>query len=172
MAAEGNVLAGLQEIPLPAPVPYVPQTLGWLVVAVVLALLVAYVALRIVRHHRENAYRREALAELAALERALLRSARSEADERSITWSALPELLKRTAIAATSRDRVASLSGQEWLRFLDSTLGGDSFARGTGQLLTRIAYAPTDLAGRVPRKDLQELFRLSRRWIAHHHVHV
>lgn len=161
MALEGNVLAGLQEIPLPPPVPYTPSTVGWLVVGVLLLAFVIGIAWRLARHWRANAYRREALAELEAIER-----------EPGAVLQTLPALLKRTAIAATSRERVAALTGRKWLVFLDRTLGGESFSRGTGQLLTRIAYRDAAGLQAIPRRDLDELLRLARRWIRHHHADV
>ena len=158
-AIAGDALAGLQELPLPAPVPYTPQTVGWVIVAIVLVALIALVIWRIVRHRRANAYRRAALAELADI-------------ERDATVAQLPVLLKRTAIAATSREHVAALTGNDWLRFLDRTLHTDAFTQGTGRLLTRIAYSDEGQLQNIPRADLQQLMQLSRRWIRHHHVHI
>ena len=86
-------------------------------------------------------------------------------------WGALPQLLKRTAIAATSREQVASLTGDDWLRFLDRSLGGDEFNSGPGRLLTRIAYA-TSVPQDISRDQLESLIALSRRWIRHHHADV
>jgi hypothetical protein len=155
----GDALARLQELSLPAPVPYTPQTIGWVVVAIVLAALVALVIWRIVRHRRANAYRRAALAELAVI-------------ERDAAVAQLPVLLKRTAMAATSREHVAALTGADWLRFLDRTLHTDAFTQGTGRLLTRIAYYDEGQLQNIPRADMQQLLQLSRRWIRHHHADV
>jgi len=163
-AIEGNPLAGLQEIPLPQAVSYMPATTGWVVVGVLLLALLIYLAWRAVKYWRANAYRREALAELAHVERRMRTAPGWESLE------ALPTLIKRTAIAATSRERVAALTGREWLRFLDRTLGGDSFSRGTGQLLTRIAYHDEEQFSVIPAPDVHELLRLTRRWIRRHDV--
>ena len=194
-AIAGDALAGLQELPLPPPVSYVPQTIGWVIVAAVLGVIAALIVWRVVRHRRLNAYRREALAELELIERAALEDAPHPTSPRfaeggvrgsapvpappsakrgEVGWGAspiatLPALLKRTAIAATSRDHVATLTGDDWLRFLDRTLGGDAFSQGKGQLLTRLAY---DDGTQLAPDDLRELLRLSRRWIAHHHADV
>jgi|GEM_PF-280065 len=80
----------LQEMPLPPPPAYLPQTWGW---AVLLALLLlgalAWGARRYWRWRRD-AYRREALAQLARLQ---------ASDERIHALRALPELLKRVALS-------------------------------------------------------------------------
>jgi hypothetical protein len=165
MAAEQNALTGLQEIALPTPVPYVPHTIGWLVVALLLLALIGWIAWRARQRWLANAYRREAAAELASISSAL-RANRPEA------IASLPELLKRTAIAATSRDKVAALTGPEWLAFLDRTLGGDAFTRGAGPWLTRIAYADRAQCTQIPGPDREELLKLARRWIEHHHADV
>ena len=159
-----DALAGLQEIPLPSPVPYVPETIGWLAIAAVLVLMAAWTIWRIVRYRRANAYRRAALEELDRLEQTIATD--------SATCVALPALLKRTAMAAGSREQAASLSGQEWLQFLDRTMNTDAFSRGSGRLLTRITYCEPSQLARIPAQDLQQLVRLSRRWIRHHDVDV
>lgn len=214
-----TALRQLQEIALPTPVAYVPQTIGWAIVGVLLLLALVFVAWRIVRHRRLNAYRREALAELDLIERQLLAqpaptlpsaiapsialppasmqsspasgggnqkgstssappSARRGGGSAGITrrgeevgWGALPALLKRTAIAATSREEVASLSGEEWLRFLDRSLGnGRDFEQGVGRLLVQLAYSPKPPS--TSSHQLESLVDLSRRWIRHHHADV
>ena len=75
------------------------------------------VAAAIVRHQR-NAYRRAALQELATADA-----------------GAISAILKRTALAAFPREQVASLSGAEWLAFLDRT-GGTRFAASDLEALT------------------------------------
>lgn len=159
MAAAGNPLAGLQELPPPDPISYAPATAGWVVIGALLLALLIYLAWRAAKRWRANAYRRAALAELTAI-------------EKTVAIGTLPALLKRTAMAATSREEVAGLNGQEWLRFLDRTLGGESFTRGHGQLLTRIAYRNQPQLDDIPRDDVVQLLQLSRRWIKHHDAHL
>ena len=146
---------------MPPPISYAPDTVGWAVVGVVVLALLIYAAWRLVEHWRSNAYRREALAELDKIGAGLPAS-----------LQLLPPLLKRTAIAATSREAVAKLSGHEWLVFLDRTLGGDRFANGSGQLLTRIAYRDDAGIRSIPREDLDQLVELTRRWIEHHDADI
>lgn len=166
-ASAPAALKGLQEIALPAPPSWLPQTWGWVVIAALVLALIAWVAWRVWRHHRANRYRREALAELGRIEQAL--TARGEDGEsRAQALVALPALVKRTALAAAPRAQVAALSDVQWLAFLDQTLPGKAFSEGAGRMLPALAYDP-----RPPSADAtQALVALVRRWIAHHHVRV
>jgi hypothetical protein len=70
-------------------------------------------------------------------------------------------LLRRVAIRRYSLAAVASLTGADWLRFLDETGGAGDFANGVGQVLETGPYQ-SDL-NEVPA---EELLALARRWIS------
>lgn len=133
----------------PQPVSLIPQTIGWAVVAAMLILLLAWCLLLWVRRRRANAYRREALAELV--------SARDDP-------VAIARILRRTALAAWPREKVANLYGAEWLRFLDATgdnKGENGFINGPGAVLASAPYRRQ--AGAA--LGLQDL---AARWIKRH----
>lgn len=159
-----GALEGLREIPLPPPIAYVPQTVGWLIVGVALTAALAWVAWR--RHVRwvANRYRRAALAELAEIERGL-----AIESERSRAAAALPALLKRTALAFAPRETVARLTDVEWLAFLDRTCPPGGFTSGPGRLLPQLAY---DGTARIAEAELRELVALTHRWIERHDARV
>jgi hypothetical protein len=142
-------LEGLREIRLPEPVSYAPQTIGWWIVFALLLLIALYVAFRLWRRWRRNAYRRRALAHLAAM-------------ERDGAPALLPRLLKRTALDAWPREEVANLSGDAWLAFLDRVYGGVGFTSGPGRVLPALAY------GEPRVDDAPALFSLARTWIRTH----
>ena len=102
----------LADIVAPPPASFVPQTWGWAALAVVLALLAIWALISWLRHREANRYRVEALNELAHIERRL-----GEGDAVT-ALTALPPLLKRVALAAWPRERVASLSQARWIAFL------------------------------------------------------
>lgn len=158
--ATTEALAALQELSLPPPVSYRPQTIGWAFVAAALLGVAAYAAWRAWRRWQANAYRRAALREMTDLERRLAGS-----DTRAAALADLPALVKRTALACEPRPRVARLSEDEWLAFLDRTFPPGGFASGPGRLLPALAYgcatAPSD-------DELGDLTRLVRRWIERH----
>jgi hypothetical protein len=144
---------GLHDIVLPEAVSYVPQTAVWYALFSSVLALLAWGGIVWVRHERRNRYRKRALDRLADIE---ARGAFAE----------LPVLVKQTALSFAPRAEVASLSGDEWLRFLDATYRGDAFTRGPGRRLPVLAY------GRPHTVDVGELLTLVRRWIRKHHVRV
>lgn len=150
-------VAGLIDIPLPAPVSLWPQT--WplrIVVAVAVAgLLVGIV--RLARSWHRNRYRRAALAELARIEGGLGAAAPADASV------ALATLVRRTALAAFPRDQVASLAGPAWLSFLDRTANTTDFSEGAGRSLEMGAYRPAP-------EDARSLIGAVRHWIRAHHA--
>ncbi|MEC5385679.1 DUF4381 domain-containing protein [Uliginosibacterium sp. H3] len=169
LAESSAPLAGLKEIPLPLPPAWTPQTWGWLVVAALLLLAIAWLGWWLYRRHVANRYRAEALGELARLEQVLNGPATAEsAAARGRALGALPALVKRVVLAFAPRERVAALSDAEWLAFLDRTTSGQPFTQGAGKLLPSLAYDP-----RPPSAtDLQALIALLRNWIARHHAAV
>nr|WP_315412800.1 DUF4381 domain-containing protein [uncultured Pseudomonas sp.] len=139
----------LQELGLPAPVSYWPQTWGWGVLLGVVVLGVLILAARRWLRWRRDAYRREALARLNALQ-----------DMRE-----LPELLKRVALsmplAAEERQRVPTLSGADWQAFLQRHAGAPVPAD-LSQRLGELAYGTAAADA--------HLLAQCKAWVEHHHV--
>lgn len=143
-AADAQALEGLNDIAVPEPMSLLPQAPGWIVLgAIVIALLVTIAAL-VWRRYRRNAYRREAVALV-----------------ESIPLDSLPALVKRVALAAAPRTEVASLTGDDWLAFLDRTYGGDGFTNGPGRPLAALSFQPTAL----DQRSSDHLRQLVATWI-------
>ena len=143
----------LHDIVLPAAVSWRPQTAAWFVLLSVFLTLCAWGFLSWRRHARRNRYRKLALARLADI-------------ETRAAFTELPALVKRTALSFNPRDDVASLSGDAWLRFLDSSYGGIGFTEGPGRLLPVLAYGhPEDI-------NADALVALLSLWIRKHHGRV
>lgn len=158
-----EALKGLREIPLPVPVSWMPQTIGWVGVAVIVAGVLGWAAWRWRRRWLADRYRRAALADLDAIERSL------DAAPGPTDLAALPALVKRTVLGFAPREAVARLTDREWLAFLDRTYPPGGFATGPGRVLPTLAYAP---AGSVDAPALRDLIALVRRWIVGHHAVV
>lgn len=149
-------VAGLVDIPLPAPVSLWPQTWPARILLVVVLLGLAVGTVRVIHHWRVNRYRRQALSELRGIE------ARAGSLTPADLARALASLLRRTALAAFPRDEVAALSGAAWLAFLDRTDTARAFSQGPGRALEISAYGPT--AGSDAKGQIQAV----RAWIRGH----
>ncbi|WP_170413470.1 DUF4381 domain-containing protein [Ruegeria atlantica] len=140
-----DLLDMLEPAPVPEPISMVPQTWGWGVLAIVLSGLIILGIFAFLRHRQTNAYRREALAELAA----------SDNDAAKIA-----EILRRTALAAYPRKKVAALHGGDWANFLNQTSDNVSFTDSDGR---QLAEAPYRMIKANP-----DLAALARNWIKSH----
>lgn len=137
MNADPASLERLHDIVAPPPAPWWPPAPGWLWLLAILGVLVALALLRGLIHWQRNRYRREALAELRHLEHSA-----GEGNTEALLL-ALSTLLKRVALTAYDRERVAGLTGTAWFAFLDRT-GGTTFGEGLGQALASANYRECD----------------------------
>lgn len=102
MKSDATSLDRLHDIVEPAPIPWWPPAPGWYVVSAVIALTIAWLAVRWWSSWKANAYRRTALKELVDLQDS----------------SAIAELLRRTALATHPRSEIANLNGESWTAWL------------------------------------------------------
>lgn len=152
--APADPLAGLKDIHLPPDPSWWPPAPGWWVLAAVLLLVIGWIAWRAVGAYRRRARLRRVLARLDELER-------SYRPENACEFvAAISTLLRRVALARYPRDRVAPLSGHDWLDFLDRHGGKGRFTQGPGKILAEGAYRPDC------EVDPRELAALARDWIA------
>jgi hypothetical protein len=134
----------------PPPPSWMPQTIGWYVVFAIAALLLAWLVVHVLRRWIADRYRREALRELV-----------------STNPEHLSELLKRTALSAWPREKVAALSGEAWLTFLDDSSCSDVFQYAPANRLEELALSPAPLSS----EDEAALRRAAATWINQHKTH-
>jgi hypothetical protein len=147
-------LADLRGYHLPEAVSWWPPAPGWWLLALLALVLAAWGVHRLAGHHRRGAAERAARRELAELRAALARERDAGAYARGLS-----RLLRRYALARFPRSRVAGLSGEEWLAFLDDQGGEGRFSRGPGRLLVEAPYRPD------PELVADELGELVEGWI-------
>ncbi len=142
-------LAGLRDIHLPEAVSWWPPALGWWWVVLTLGLALVLLGWWLRQRSRLKRQRRWQLqGQRAALQQ--LELLRQEWLTQPDTLVAeLSVLLRRVAILHYSDASCAALYGQEWLHFLDRTLGGaaegsgsNSFSTGVGRCLVDTPYRP------------------------------
>ena len=149
----GNyVLGDFNEVVSPPNIDWLPQTAGWYVVAAVLIAWTSHKLWLRLQYWYRNRYRKEASNRL----RQLGNSATAAAQINS--------LLKLTALAAFSRQQVASLSGHDWARFLNAQCEQPSFNQDQCQILALGIYQKQTLE----RATAEQLIAASLTWIEKH----
>jgi len=157
-------LSDLVDIVTPLPPSWLPGTVGWLVLAITVAVLALWAGWRAWRHWRANRYRREALAEWARLQADL----RGEGAARARALLALAELLKRCALAAWPRAQVASITGVAWRDFVHAHAGKAADAIAPLQDLIEVEYRDAAVLAQWPAQRANDAALACRRWITAH----
>lgn len=155
-------LQNLNDIVMPAPVSWWPLASGWYVLIGLILISLVWFSYRFMRHWTNNRYRRAALFELQSLEVGI-----SKPGERDTNLRKIPVLLKRTALSVYPREQVASLSGQDWFQFLNSTVKHPSFSEATSSTLNTISYSTGEL-GKVDPQATKALIDACRSWLKNH----
>lgn len=148
-----NLLSQLRDIHYPPPISIWPLAFGWYVLAGILILFLASGIFLYYRHRSKTALRRMLLHKINFM--------REHANEHDVhLFEELSILLKRAALYAFPREKVASLYGEEWLKFLDESFRKENhFSRGAGRIL---ATAPYQYRCQFQR---EEFFALIEAWI-------
>jgi hypothetical protein len=152
MNADPGSLENLHDLVMPVPVPWWPPAPGWFIVSAVLVMVLGWWLIRAIQQWQSNSYRREALVLLGKIDG---------------SGAELPILIKRVALSAYPRERVASLTGEQWLAFLDQTGHTNVFTMGAGRWLARLAYEP-QLTASLSTTELNGLRTAVRDWILRH----
>lgn len=151
-------LAALRDIHLPPPPGWWPPANGWWLLLLLIVAVIAWQS-----WHRWSRFTvRRQLVDL--LDELALADDRQPDHQRLIRLS---RLLRRIALGRFPRAQVASLTGHDWLAFLDASGGGGGFVGGPGRVLADGPYRrkATD------RVDWPELVGLVRRWLASQEGH-
>ena len=142
----------LHEIISPEPIDWLPQTLGWQILGLVLAIALLRRSWRLFRFWLRNRYRREAQQRLRDL-------------GPSASAVAVNAVLQLTAMTATSRREVAALTGAPWCHWLQTRTNATIFSRDSLQILGAALYDPqSDVSS--ARRDA--LVREAHLWIDQH----
>ena len=155
MSSPAPSMLQLRDIHLPASPELWPPAPGWWLLALALIIAAAWLGTRLWRKLRLRRQQRRILALLEQAERV---SGDTPTPEFLATLSGL---MRRLALARYPRGEIASLTGLDWLRFLDRAGGDGQFADGPGRVLAEGPYLRTLPDG----VDRQQLSSLVRQWI-------
>jgi hypothetical protein len=152
----GNYALGdFVEVVSPEAVSWWPQTTGWWWLGAILLGYALYRGWRLLQHWYRNRYRREAADRLQQL---------VGATETPGLVADVNRLLKLTAIVAYSREKVARLSGDEWVSFLNRHCPTAPFSPQQGQLLSEATYTGQAIAPATGQQLLDAVLA----WVQQH----
>ena len=147
----------LRDIHLPEPVSWWPPAPGWwlLLIAgiVIIASLLVY---RWIRNSR--LLKRTVVAELNRV-----RARYQENHDPVELVKSLSTLMRRASISFYPRSTAASLTGNDWLKYLDSTSQRKDFEHGSGRILASAPYLPANSPIDV---DPDDLLSLCENWLS------
>lgn len=161
-SADPASLQNLNDIVLPGAVGWWPLASGWYYLFGILLIVLTWFIYTAIRGWNRNRYRRAALHHLQ-----LLANDIEDAEKRDAGLRQVPVLLKRTALSVYPRSQLASLTGKNWLDFLNSKVSTASFTDSTAGLLDELSYSVGALNS-VDTNAVEELLSACRHWLKHH----
>lgn len=151
----------LRDPHLPEPISWWPPATGWWVL-IMLFILMLVISIWLLTRNRGKKFKYDALKALDRLEAAFHAGA-----DKHKTVASISILVRRISLSLYPREKVASLTGERWLAFLDEGFDDKAQAGGFSQGVGRaIIEAPYNPAYEV---DLPSLIALTRRWISQAH---
>ena len=143
----------IRDIHLPDAISWWPLAPGWwvLLALIILLVLLFWLTKQRKKPSKNNlpSIHKEAMHELKSIY--LIK------DNRLFS-QALSELLKRVAITKYGK-KVSGLTGERWLKFLDSKWHGNRFVKGKGRVLIDLPYRQN------PESDRKELVKIVKEWL-------
>ena len=125
----------LRDLHLPEAIGWWPLAPGWWIMLLLVAGALVYLLWRAYKRRQQNAPRRYALRELSRFEAEYL-----EHRNPVTLGKQLSELLRRGMLAYAPRERVAGLTGEAWLQWLDRGLPVPYFHTEGGRSLLQLPY--------------------------------
>lgn len=126
----------LRDIHLPDSILWWPPAPGWwLLFLLIVALIVT--ASFIIKRRRKH---RVSAVYLAKQELARIENEFKSTQDKTNLVKEISELIRRVSISLFKRNESASLTGQDWLLFLDQLNGDKSFSDGIGRILIEAPY--------------------------------
>jgi hypothetical protein len=144
------ILDQLKDIHPPGHIPFWPPAVGWWLTIILIALLawVGYVLFKLIFKQR---YIKAAHKKLDKIYEEYTQTNDSVSFVREVS-----KLLRRVSLTRFPRKHVASLTGKNWLSFLDKGLDTQPFSQGAGRILLDAPYRKTS------QYDVRELYLLCR----------
>lgn len=161
----GNQTVQLRDIHLPASPDMWPPAPGWWVLATLILFLAGWSYLKVSAYRRQkkklNQQRQAVFEALRPIENKLLSETDSEDINKDI--GQLNIVLRQLALMHFPQSEIASLSGKQWLAFLDKSGATQQFSNGAGRVLADAPYLAE--AKYISKSEIKALIKLVKNWI-------
>ncbi len=151
--AKADALNQLRDIHMPEPVSWWPMAIGWYLLIAFILIITGLVSYKLYRRYMNHRAKHQALRLLADYRRDYEKEKNSQ-----LISARLSELLRRVALAYYPRARVAALTGDEWIDFLNSSAKQVDFNPVRNMLLEMPFQAKQN-------SSLKPLFTRTEKWI-------
>lgn len=151
-----NPLDNLRDIHLPEAISAWPPAPGWWILAIIILCLLFWVGWKLRQRYQKKHLMRVSLSILTELEQDYA----SHQDPRKLVKQ-YSSLIRRIAVARFSRSEAASLTGNSWLEFLNSSGQQEYFNGDIGQLLLSAPYRQVT----IDSAQLDALGQAIRSWV-------
>ncbi|MCK5188631.1 MAG: DUF4381 domain-containing protein [Methylococcales bacterium] len=143
----------LRDIHLPETLGWWPPAIGWWLLAILIPLLFVLIVWIYRRITRKTA--------IKTAKKLLLEIKRdNDLDDRQKLIE-LSALIRRVVVSHSFRNETASLTGQRWLEYLDSTVKGSPFTSGAGHFLADAHYQKSPVAD----VDISAVINVCENWL-------
>ncbi len=132
-----------------------PPAPGWWILFFLLVGLLTFTGMKLIHYLRLKNHQKRILQALGQLEKKLIK------DQSPETIADINILLRRLALAHFPRKNIASLTGHDWLNFLDKSGNTKDFSQGAGKLLADAPY----LANIPQSADIKGLSSVVKKWV-------
>ena len=157
----------LRDIHLPGEPGIWPLAPGWWILIAVLLVLLIWLLVKLLKRARQKRYQQKILDQYSVLEQSLLK----HPDNQSI--AAINTFLRQLAVNHYPRTDIASLTGNNWLAFLDKAGDTSEFTQGAGRILIDAPYQrnardqgnASNQPAQLQNFDQRQFSTLIRNWI-------
>lgn len=138
----------LRDIHLPEPVSMFPAAVGWYLLALFIVIALISAVWLFFWHRNKSTYRRQALSTLEQLQAS------------QATPAEINQLIKRVAVTAYGKERVAPLTGEQWTHWLKATSNTTMDTEVDDLLVSGIYQANAQVSSRT--------WQFAENWIKNH----
>lgn len=143
----------LRDIHIPDAISWWPLAVGWWITLVLIPILL-WISFKVYKYLTQKTAVKTAKKLLAQL-----KQDRTKTEAQML--AEISALIRRVAMSVAPREECASLTGQEWLEYLDKSLKDNAFTQGIGQCLADVSYRKN----KNEKINVPELINLTERWL-------